>query len=170
MLTVTMVYIAVITTSCTAAQGCSQFWFILSNNIALHCFLSGEYPNICIYALNNIPAPALQLSNKSCIQVLHVFLHTFVQARPTMSCSCLVLVYLGNLMIHAVVVLDVGCLPGEVMGSIWELKLVPRLYGERPGDSGEIVSDSPIISAVAPRNPVTCKLTLFLSRHRSAET
>ena len=28
--------------------------FILSNNIAVHRFL---YPNICIYALNNIPAP-----------------------------------------------------------------------------------------------------------------
>jgi len=31
--------------------------FILSNNIAVHCILRGEYPNICIYALNNIPAP-----------------------------------------------------------------------------------------------------------------
>ena len=53
-------------------------------------------------------------------------------------------------MIHAVVVLDVGCLPGEVMGSIWELNLVPRPYGERPGDSEtscEIMSDSPVISA-----------------------
>jgi len=71
MLTVTMVYIAVITTSCSAAQGCTQFWFILSNNIAVHCILSGEYPNLCIYTLNNIPAPTLTnmsmpLSDKSC--------------------------------------------------------------------------------------------------------
>ena len=62
-------------------------------------------------------------------------------------------------MIHAVVVLDVGCLPGEVMGSIWELNLVPRPYGERPGDSEtscEIMSDSPVI-ALAPTKPyITC--------------
>ena len=31
--------------------------FILSNNIAVHCILRGEYPNSCIYALNNISAP-----------------------------------------------------------------------------------------------------------------
>ena len=30
--------------------------FILSNNIAVHCILR---ENICIYALNNIPAPPL---------------------------------------------------------------------------------------------------------------
>jgi len=31
--------------------------FILSNNIAVDCIFRGEYPNICLYALNNIPAP-----------------------------------------------------------------------------------------------------------------
>ena len=30
--------------------------FVLSNNIAVPCILRGEYPNICIYALNSIPA------------------------------------------------------------------------------------------------------------------
>jgi len=35
---------------------CPQFFrFILSDNIAVHCV--GE--NICIYAINNIPAPTL---------------------------------------------------------------------------------------------------------------
>jgi len=35
----------------------SFFRFILSHNIAVHCILRGEYPNICILVLNNISAP-----------------------------------------------------------------------------------------------------------------
>ena len=30
--------------------------FNLFNNIAIHCILRGEYPNICIYTFYNIPA------------------------------------------------------------------------------------------------------------------
>ena len=33
--------------------------FVLFNNIAVPCILRGEYPNICIYAPNSIPAPLL---------------------------------------------------------------------------------------------------------------
>ena len=34
-----------------------QFLRFILSNIAIHCILRGESPNICIYALNNIPAP-----------------------------------------------------------------------------------------------------------------